>query len=78
MAPAPRSRAPKFAICDATSSFDVPRVMVSAFPSMKTLSFLAMLRDVSCTWAIARLETLDANAIVVAATSADLHLDAVM
>jgi hypothetical protein len=45
---------------------------------MKMLSFLAMLRDESCAWAIARLETLDVNAIVVAATSADLHLDPVI
>ena len=52
--------------------------MVSAFASMKTLSFLAMLRDAPCTWASARLETLDVSAIVVAATSADLHLNAII
>src|SRR5690242_2354830 len=77
IAPGPRSRAPSLAICGATSSFDAPRVMVSVFPSMKTLSLLAMLRDASCAWAIAKLETLDARAIAVAA-SADLHLDAVI
>ena len=52
--------------------------MVSAFPSMKMLSFLAMERDVFCAWASARLETLDVKAIVVATMIADLYLDPVI
>ena len=52
--------------------------MVSAFPSMKMLSFLAMVRVVFCAWAIARLDTLDVKAIVVATMIADLYLDPVI
>src|SRR5690348_17586747 len=75
IAPGPMSCAPSLEICAATSSLDVPLVTVSVFPSMKMLSFLAIVRVAFCAWASAKLDTLDDRAIVVATMIARLHVD---
>jgi len=48
--------------------------MVSVFPSMKMLSFLAMVRVVTGAWAIAKLDTLEIRAITVVTTIGNLPL----